>query len=75
MATPPPASRELSSWERQLFAGVRMVEPDEVTPPRELLPYDGPLPQSSGPRVIRYYGSIFQPDLLSHLAAPLSKET
>jgi hypothetical protein len=51
-----------------------MVCPDEATPPREYLPYDGPLPTKRSAPVIRYYGSIIQPDVLPHIVTPPSKE-
>ncbi|MFE2570567.1 hypothetical protein [Streptomyces mirabilis] len=66
--------RELDAWERQLFAGVRMVAADEATGPREYQPYDGPLPKAKSPHVIRYYGSMIQPDVLPHTVSPPNKE-
>jgi hypothetical protein len=76
MDSPPPTEApgpELSSWERQLFAGVRMVAAGEATGPREYRPYDGPLPKAKSPHVIRYYGSIIQPDVLPQTISPPTK--
>jgi hypothetical protein len=58
------AGRELTTWERHLFDGVRLVGPDEVrpyVPPRE---YDGPVRPGPPSTIVRYYGSHVEPELL-----------
>lgn len=57
-----------------MFAGVRMVAAGEATGPREYQPYDVPLPKAKSPHVIRYYGSIIQPDVLPRNVASPTKE-
>lgn len=67
-------ARELSSWERHLFAGVRMVGPDEAVIRPDAPEYDGPVPLPRSPEVVAYYGSIIQTDLVHCTVNALRKE-
>jgi len=65
-------ARELSSWERHLFAGVRMVGSDEPPASTELEPNTSLV--TIRPVVIQYYGSIIQTGLLDAPISPLPEE-
>ena len=51
-----------------------MVCPEDPTPPRDYVSYDGPPPKTNCAPVIRYCGSILQPGLLNAPVIPPSKE-